>query len=58
MKINKKLPIITLVTKNTANNTMYDAQVTQSLNESFDKIVFKVLIINFIFIKNFSAFFV
>ena len=38
----KTLPIITLVTKNTASNTMYCVQETQSINESFDEIVFKV----------------
>ena len=35
------MPIITFVTKNTADNTMI-MQETQSLNESFDQIVFKV----------------
>ena len=42
MKVNKKTAIVTLVTKSTANNTMYGVQETQSLYESFDEIVFKV----------------
>ena len=40
-KNKEKLPIITLVTKNTANNTMYGVQETQSLNE-FYEIVFLI----------------
>ena len=38
----KTAPIITLVTKSTANNTMYGVQETKSLNKSFDEIMFKV----------------
>ena len=34
--------MVTLVVKNAANNTIYNLQEAQLLNESFDEIVFKV----------------